>query len=423
MKGSCQTAGIFRQAADELWRHKLRSSLTMFGISWGIIALALIMSSGEGFKKGQRENMKQIGDSIVLLWGGRTGMQAGGQRAGRQIWLRGDDVVTIREQCPAIETVAAEFKNYNVPVESDFNAGRFLVVGVDSEYLKIRNLRAATGRNVGQNDVEQAARVCVLGDSVRKQLFENRRDLLGKEIRINDYRYKIIGLMSEKNQDSSYDGWDNDKILMPRASLIRDCPQSRNMAVENRPNLLIYKAKPEANWEDAQKQVRRTLGNIHGFQPEDQTALGMWDTVKDSSTFDSMFGSIGYFLGSVALLTLLLGGIGIMNTMYTSVAERTAEIGLKKALGAKRSRILCEFLLEGLVLAAISGGAGILMSLGLASLVNSFPMPAYFSGLPINSVLVLKLTLVLGGVAVLSSLPPAWRASQMDPVVAMNYEK
>jgi putative ABC transport system permease protein len=125
----------------------------------------------------------------------------------------------------------------------------------------------------------------------------------------------------------------------------------------------------------------------------------------------------------VALLTLSLGGVGVMNTMFTSVAERTAEIGLKKALGAKRSRILVEFFLEGLVLAGLSGGTGILVALGLASLVNSFPMPAYFAGLPIDAVLVLKMTLVLSGVAIMAAVPPALRASRMDPVVAMNFEK
>ena len=136
-----------------------------------------------------------------------------------------------------------------------------------------------------------------------------------------------------------------------------------------------------------------------------------------------MFQSIGIFLGAIAILTLSLGGMGVMNTMFTTVAERTGEIGLKKALGARRSRILWEFFLEGFVLAALSGGMGILFALGLASFVNSFPMPAYFSGLPMDPLLVLQLTLVLGAVAVIAAMPPAWRASRMDPVVAMNYEK
>jgi len=423
MTSISQIARIFHQAITELWRHKLRSFLTMFGIGWGVVSLALITSSGEGFSQGSRHRMNQIGDSIVLVWGGRTGMQAGGQRAGRHIQLRQGDIQAIRDQSPAIETVAGEFKTYNVPVESDFNAGRFLVLGVDAEYLKIRNLRTATGRNIRWTDVENTSRVCVLGYSVKQQLFEKRTDILGREVLINGYSYKVIGLMDEKNQDSSYDGWDNDKILIPSASLIRDCPPSRSIAVEGRLNLIIYKAKMEDLWEEAQRQVRRTLGNIHGFHPEDETALGFWDTFADAAIIDSMFEAIGLFLGAVALLTLILGGVGVMNTMFTSVAERTAEIGLKKAVGAKQSRILVEFFLEGFILAALSGGAGILIALGLASLVNSFPMPTYFAGLPMDAVLVLKLTLALSGVAIIAAVPPALRASRLDPVVAMNFEK
>jgi len=416
-------AGIFFQAVHELWRHKLRSVLTMFGISWGVISLALIVSSGKGFSQGQREVMRQIGDSIVLVWGGRTEMQAGGQRAGRNIQLYLDDVLAIREQCTEVETVSAEVKNFNVPVASDFNSGQFLTVGVDPDYLKIRTLPAALGRNITEKDVEHATRVCVLGNDVREQLFGNRQDVIGKEVRIRKYSYEIVGLMNDKDQNSTYDGFDNDKILIPSTSLLRDCPANHGMAAERRVNCIVYRAVSTDRWEEAQHQVRTTLGRIHRFNPEDKAALSIWDTVKESVLFDYMFESIGIFLGAIALITLSLGGVGVMNTMFTSVVERTSEIGLKKALGAKRSRILMEFFLEGLVLAFLSGGTGILLALALASLVNSFPMPSYFSGLPMDLNFVLYLGLILGGVAVIAALPPAWRAARMDPVVAMNYEK
>jgi putative ABC transport system permease protein len=416
-------AGVLFQALGQLWRHKLRSVLTMFGVGWGVIALALITASGAGFRQGQRENIRQIGDSIVLLWGGRTEMQAGGERAGRNIRLFREDVEVIRRQCPAIATVAPEVKTWNVPVESPYNSGSFLVVGVDPEYLKIRNLPAASGRNVRKRDVDLASRVCVLGDSVRKQLFEDRTDAIGKELRINGFTYSVVGLMSAKEQNSSYDGWDNDKILVPSSSLLRDCPASRATAVEGQLYQIIYKAKSEDLWEPAQAQIRRTLGKIHNFHPEDREALQFWDTVKESVVFDRIFQSIGNFLAAIALVTLSLGGVSVMNTMYTTVAERTSEIGLKKALGAKRSRIMAEFFTEGFVLATLSGGIGVLLALGLASFVNSFPMPAYFSGLPIDVRLVIRLAVVLASVAVLAALPPAWRASRMDPIVALNQEK
>jgi putative ABC transport system permease protein len=418
-----QIALMFQQVLSELWRHKLRSFLTMFGISWGIISLALITSSGNGFSEGQREVMRQIGDSIVIIWGGRTEMQAGGQRAGRYIQLHRDDVQAIREQCPAVETVAAEVKTWDIPVASDYNSGRFLVLGGDTDYLKIRTLPIESGRDIGRKDVEVATRVCVLGSTVRNQLFQDRRDVLGEQVRINNYPYTVVGLLEEKDQNSSYDGWDNEKVIIPSSSLIRDCPANHGMAAEGRINVLIYKAKSESQWEEAQRQVRRTLGRIHRFNPDDEAALSFWDTVAESVLFDRMFESIGLFLAAIALVTLSLGGVGVMNTMFTTVVERTSEIGLKKAVGAKRSHILCEFFLEGLVLAVLSGSIGVLLALVLASFVNSFPMPAYFSGLPMDAGLVLRLSLILGGVAIAAALPPAWRAARMDPVVAMNYEK
>jgi putative ABC transport system permease protein len=149
----------------------------------------------------------------------------------------------------------------------------------------------------------------------------------------------------------------------------------------------------------------------------------MWDTIETSAMFDDIFQSLGWFLGAVAFVTLSLGGMGVMNTMMTSIAERTPEIGLKKAMGATKNRILAEFFLEGVVLAGVAGGLGLILVLILAGAVNSLPMPAFYSGLPIDSTLILKICGALGGVAILSALPPAWNAARLTPVEALRYEK
>jgi len=329
----------------------------------------------------------------------------------------------MREQCPDVQVVSAEIKNYSVPVESDFNEGRFLVLGVDPEYLKIRTLPAAEGRNINWSDVENNSRVCVLGDSVRKQLFKDRADVVGKQIRINRFRYSVIGTMSEKDQNSSYDGWDNDKILIPVTSLKKDCPPYSDVVTKGRLDVIAYQPKSVELWKQAQQQVRRTLGRVHGFDPRDQSAIQMWDTIETAALFDDIFSSLGWFLGSVALITLSLGGVGVMNTMFISVAERTPEIGLKKAVGASRLMIMGEFFSEGFVLSSLSGFVGILFVSLLAAAVNSLPMPAFFVGLPIEAAVVAKLALVLCAVGVLAAIPPAWRAAGMTPVAALNYEK
>lgn len=419
----CKT--VLYQAVAELWRHKLRSFLTMFGIGWGVCALVLIAASGEGFRQGQRKNWEQLGDRIVMVFPGRTELQAGGRRAGRTIRFYESDVEAIAGQCPLVRKVAAEVKNWGVSCESPQNSGQFLVLGVDPDYLSIRNLPTAIGRPISWNDVEQGSRVCVLGHAVRKQLFEGKSDaeVLGSSIRLAGYPYEIVGLMGEKNQNSSYDGWDNDKVIIASTALRRDCPPFPEAATEGRIQNMIYQPKSVDEWKAAQVQVRRTLGRIHRFDPEDEAAAPMWDTIQTATIFDGIFKSLGWFLGAVAFVTLSLGGLGVMNTMMTSVTERTSEIGLKKAVGATRTRILFEFTLEGLVLSLVAGTCGMAIVLGLAAIVNSLPMPAFYSGLPVDGLLALRVTLILGVVGVLSALPPAWRAAQMTPVEALRFEK
>ena len=217
--------GLVQQTFANVWRHKLRSFLTMFGIAWGIASLVLMSSLCDGFRQGQRKNMAQLGNNIVMVWNGRTEKQAGGQRAGRRVYFDEQDVAAIREQCPGVQVVEGEIKR-ETGAASEFNSGKFQTVGVTPDYLQLRNFPLGSGRHVNREDTLQAQRVCVLGDSVRKQLFEKRRDVLGRRVLVNGFPYVVIGLLSEKSQNSSYDGWDNDKILVPQSSLVRDFPPS-----------------------------------------------------------------------------------------------------------------------------------------------------------------------------------------------------
>lgn len=411
------------QTLANLRRNKLRSFLTLFGIAWGITSLVLLSALSDGFRQGQRKNMAQIGDNIVFVWGGMTELQAGGQRAGRRVFLERKDVELIRSQCPAVGVVAAEQKTGQVPARSAFNSGRFLTVGVSPEYLSMRNLPVSEGRNVSMADVREGRRVAVLGSAVRKQLFEKRPNVLGARIHLNNYPYEIIGLMPEKDQNSSYDGWDNDKVLVPESALLRDMPPSRQVYAENRIWGLLYRPVSTAQWEEAQTQVRTALGRVKGFDPKDEGALRVFDSIESAQMFDSIFNAGEIFLAVISLVTLSLGGVGVMNTMMMAVAERTNEIGLKKALGATSQRILVDFLLEGVFLAVLAGAAGLLLVLGLSTVVNSLPMPQMFSGLPVHWSMLGFATLALGVVAVASALPPARHAASLTPVEALRHER
>jgi putative ABC transport system permease protein len=422
-KAGGNAADLFVQTLANLRRNKLRSFLTLFGIAWGIASLVLMSSLSDGFRQGQRKNMSQIGDNLVFVWGGVTQSQAGGKRAGRRVTLYERDLEAIRTQCPAVQVAAAEVKTPQVPARSATNSGRFLTVGVSPEYLKLRNLPVERGRAVSAGDVAGSRRVAVLGDSVRKQLFDKKPTLAGETIWLNNYPYEVIGVMGEKEQNSSYDGWDNDKILIPLTALKRDMPPSREVYAEGRIGGFLYRPVSTARWEEAQAQVRAALGRVKGFEASDDGALAIWDTIKGARMFDSIFNAGEIFLAVVSLVTLSLGGVGVMNTMMMAVSERTNEIGLKKALGATSGRILLDFFLEGLFLAAMSGLGGLLLVVALSSIVNSLPLPVMFSGLPIHWNTLAAAALALGLVAVASALPPARRAAGMTPVEALRFER
>jgi putative ABC transport system permease protein len=411
------------QTFANLRRNKLRSFLTLFGIAWGIASLVLMSALSDGFRQGQRKNMSQIGDNIVFAFGGITEMQAGGQRAGRRIFLDSGDLEAIRAQCPLVETVSGEQKNFNVALRSEFNSGRFATVGVDPAYLRLRNLPVGEGRAISAEDVGGMRRVAVLGSRVRQQLFQKQPRALGQRVFINNYPYEVVGVMSEKSQNSSYDGWDNDKVLIPAPLLRQDAPPSRQIYSENRISGLIYRPASVGGWEAAQRQVRAALARRHNFNPEDKGAIRLFDSIESAQMFDSIFTAGEIFLAVIALVTLSLGGVGVMNTMMMAVSERTNEIGLKKALGATNRRVLLDFFLEGAFLAVLSGGAGLLLVSALSALVNSLPLPAMFSGLPIKWNVLAGATFALGLVAVGSALPPARRAAAMSPVEALRHER
>jgi len=411
------------QTFANLRRNKLRSFLTLFGIAWGIASLVLMSALSDGFRQGQRKNMSQIGDNIVFVYGGVTEEQAGGQRAGRRINLNERDLEIIRANCPAVAVLSAEHKNYAVPARTGSNSGRFLTLGANPDYLKLRNLPVERGRTISEADVREGRRVAVLGASVRKQLFLRNPLPLGERVYLNNYPYEVIGVMSEKDQNSSYDGWDNDKILIPTSSLLRDMPPDRQVYAEKRVNGFLYRPTDIARWEEAQAQVRAAVGRVHGFLPQDKGALRVFDSIESAQMFDSIFNAGEIFLTVVSLVTLSLGGVGVMNTMMMAVSERTNEIGLKKALGATSRRILTDFFLEGLFLAILSGAGGLILTLLLSAGVNSLPMPAMFSGLPIKWTMLAFATTALGLVAVASALPPARRAAAMTPVEALRHER
>ena len=347
---------ILSQTFRDIWAHKLRSTLTMFGISWGIASIVFMMGIGDGFKAGYRNMLYALGTDVVIVWGGRTAKQAGEQRAGRDIRLQAQDVEAIGQECTLVRHVTPELAR-SLDIRSAHNAGIFSTHGVAPIYQQIRSMVLQEGRHLTESDLIEKRQVCVIGEAVKKQLFAER-PALGAPIRILDIPFTVIGVLSKKDQNNSYNGMDDNKVIIPFATMVKHFPDPRPIIGYNRIDNIIFMPVSADDHEAAVRQVRSTLGRRHGFDPSDEGALWIWDTVESARMVSKIYDSMQIFLTFVAFITLALGGIGVMNIMLVSVSERTREIGVKKAVGAKSRRILAEFFLEALALTVVSGAAG-----------------------------------------------------------------
>jgi putative ABC transport system permease protein len=411
---------LIGDVARTLWAHKLRTLLTMFGIAWGIVSIVLMVAAGEGLRVGQAKQAETLGKDIMIVFHGRTSLQEGGQRAGRQLRWVDSDVPFVQEQSPDCEYAIPELEQNNVRSHSAYNAAAFLVTGSYPPFGEIRSLNVGGGRFYNWDDQREARRVAFLGSDAAKQLFP-QGDAVNQTVYLNDIPYTVIGVMAKKKQDSSYDGWDVNKIFVPFSAMRRDFPDKPPGTPLTFDQMLVT-PKSVGQHEACKGEVRKALGQMHNFDPHDKEACPIWDTVQEALAFKTMTDGMKYFLGAVGIVTLLLGGLGVMNVMLVAVRERTREIGVRKAIGAPARTILQQFFVEALFIALISGGIGLGVAFGLCALVNLLPMPDFFAGLLATWSSGLLALGLLGTIAVLSALYPARQAASIDPIEALRYE-
>jgi putative ABC transport system permease protein len=432
-----------RDLLAEVWANvsanRLRSVLTMFGIGWGVMTIVILSATGEGFQRGNARVLNELGKNILIIRNGRTSLQAGGQRAGRVIRLTLDDVRVLAERARMLEFVSPELMR-TVSAKSRFNAASLQMSGVWPSYLYMRTIEVDRGRPLRQADDDAAQRVIVIGFEAARQLFADR-PAVGQEVLLNGVPYTVVGRLRKKLQDSNYTGWDDERLFIPYATMRRDFPIPGESYTDNSVSTIIASSHPwvvdelERRFDEAafltmvlgadgpmEREVREILGPRKGFDPRDTEALSFWNTALESIFFRRLVGAMDRFFLAVSLITLALGGIGVMNIMLVSVRERTPEIGLRKALGATPRRIARQFFLEGLTLTLVSGTLGLLVGLGLCALVSRLPMPDRFLGLIVTWRTAVFAVLALTLIGVLAATYPARRAAALTPVEALRYE-
>jgi len=410
---------LLRDTLATLWAHKRRTLLTMFGIAWGIISITLMVAAGEGLGRGIQKQQENFGKDVMIVFSGRTSMQAGGLRSGRAVHWMEDEYIEVAKESPGCKYVMPELGN-NVEVHSAFNSGDLQVVGSLPPFKEIRSITVAQGRFYNYEDNDQARRVVFLGSDTKKQLFAER-EALGQTVELNRIPYTVIGVMQAKDQNSSYDGVDVRKLFIPFNTMKQDFP-NKPPAVEHSVDHLLAAPWSLQTHPDCERQIRRALGRLHSFDPRDKEAVPIWDTVKNAQANRMIFVGMEVFMGAVGVATIFLGGLGVMNVMLVSVRERTREIGVRKALGATRQSILRQFFLETVIVVFLSGGTGLIISYGFCALVNLLPKFPYFDGLDASWQLATLTISLLGLIAILSALYPANRAASVDPIEALRFE-
>lgn len=412
---------LIRDVFRTLWIHKLRTFLTMFGIVWGIVSIVLMVAAGEGLRKGQEEQTRTLGKDIMIVFHGRTSLQAGGTRAGQLVRWEDADVQAVQSQSPDCQYAIPELEHEDVRTHSNYNNATFLVTGSYPEFGDIRSLNVSQGRFYNWDDQNAGRRVAFLGTDAAKQLFPEGRNPIGENVYLNDVPFLVIGVMAKKKQDSSYDGWDVNKVFVPFAAMRRDFPD-KPPGTARTFDMLLVTPKSVQQHEACKHELRVALARMHHYDPADKEACPIWDTVQEAKAFTQMTDGMKYFLGAVGFVTLFLGGIGVMNVMMVAVRERTREIGVRKALGAPAHAILKQFFVEAIVIALVSGGVGLGVAYGLCWLVDLLPMPDFFAGLIPTWTSGLLACAMLGGIAVLAALYPARKAASVDPIEALRFE-
>src|SRR6266567_5117760 len=408
---------IFAQIFRNLWAHKLRSFLTMFGIAWGVGSLLLLVGVGEGFRSGNKRELAEFGKDIMFIFPGHAPAVKGNMNSARSYLLTYQDYIDIRK-APHVRNACPLIARSDLHAVSEFASGSGEILGAEPQLNEISYLPLKEGRWLNEMDGVQRRNVIVLGNELLKTLFPGRPSV-GAFILLNGLRFEVVGSMPHLGRGDN--NWLNTRAYIPFQVMATSFPL-KGENHQNSISFIEYQPHVTAAHLLAQDDVHKIIGRNHDFDANDQNAFDEWDMIQESKMVGTIFDVMNMFLGAVGMVTLALGAIGVINIMLVAVTERTHEIGLRKALGATNRSILFHFFLEGLLLTLGSGVLGMGLAAGLMAILGTVQGPGGFDPpklVPMSALLAIG-SLTLAGVV--AGLYPARKAAMLQPVEALRQE-
>ena len=406
-----------RQAYNALKHNRRRSVLTMLGMAWGIATVVLLLAYGTGFENALWIAFRSWGTNLVFVFPGRTSLQAGGTKAGSEIKLTVNDLDYLQNEVPLLKRISPEAAKQCI-VAYGIRSDNYGVSGVYPYYSHMRRMDVQGGTFFTELDENTRSHVAVLGADVKKKLFSGQ-NAIGEKVRVDGISYQVIGVLKYtiQNGDDNMNG----KVYIPFSAM---------SDLVNTYYINAVAIEYEGDHQKVADAVRRSMAFHHEFDPKDKRAVFIFDVFADLLDLRVITTGIKILLGFIGLLTLGIGGVGLMNIMLVSVTQRTREIGVEKALGARSWHILVQFLAEALVITLLGGIAGVVLAYIVSWSVGSLTLWSAFieNGkdgdihLTINAATLIASTAILGFVGVVSGMLPAIKASRLDPIEALRYE-